>query len=82
MIAPMTAAADDTRAGLTPPAFGAARADNTTPARERTPAAGREPTPHEVLVRGVLVHRWAERDGTYAELVQRRSQSLSTLPGR
>jgi uncharacterized oxidoreductase len=41
-----------------------------------------EPTPHEVLVKGVLMHRWAERDGTYAELVERRSQSLSTLPNR
>ena len=41
-----------------------------------------EPTPHEVLVEGVLMHRWAERDGTYAELVERRSRSLSTLPNR
>ena len=40
------------------------------------------PTPNEILVKGVLQHRWAERDGTYAELVKRRSQSLSTLPGR
>jgi len=30
----------------------------------------------------VMQHRWAERDGTYAELVERRSQSLATLPGR
>ena len=41
-----------------------------------------DPTPHEVLVQGVLEHRWAERDGTYAELVARRSQALGTLPGR
>lgn len=41
-----------------------------------------QPTPHEVLVKGVLMHRWAERDGTYAELVERRSQSLSTLLNR
>ena len=41
-----------------------------------------EPTPDEVLVEGVRMHHWAERDGTYAELVARRSQSLSTLPGR
>ena len=41
-----------------------------------------DPTPHEVLVQGVRMHRWAERDGTYAELVARRSQALSTLPGR
>jgi hypothetical protein len=42
----------------------------------------REPTPPEVLVEGVRMHRWAERDGTYAELVERRSQALTTLPGR
>ncbi|MFC1431781.1 SDR family oxidoreductase [Streptacidiphilus sp. N1-3] len=41
-----------------------------------------EPTPHEILVRGVLMHRWAERDGTYAELVAQRSQGLAMLPSR
>ena len=41
-----------------------------------------EPTPHEILVKGVLMHRWAERDGTYDELVAQRSQALATLPGR
>ncbi|WP_297617963.1 SDR family oxidoreductase [Nocardia sp.] len=40
------------------------------------------PTSNEILVNGVLMHRWAERDGTYAELVERRSQSLGALPGR
>jgi uncharacterized oxidoreductase len=40
------------------------------------------PTPHEILVKGVLMHRWAERDGTYADLVAQRSQALSMLPGR
>jgi short-subunit dehydrogenase involved in D-alanine esterification of teichoic acids len=40
------------------------------------------PTSNEILVKGVLQHRWAERDGTYAELVERRSQSLTMLPGR
>jgi short-subunit dehydrogenase involved in D-alanine esterification of teichoic acids len=41
------------------------------------------PTPHEILVKGVLMHRWAERDGTYDELVAQRSQALATLlPGR
>jgi short-subunit dehydrogenase involved in D-alanine esterification of teichoic acids len=33
-------------------------------------------------IRVVLMHRWAERDGTYAELVAQRSGALSTLPGR
>ena len=43
---------------------------------------GQDPTPHEILVQGVLMHRWAERDGTYAELVAQRGQALATLPGR
>ncbi|MBX6383122.1 MAG: SDR family NAD(P)-dependent oxidoreductase [Microbispora sp.] len=41
-----------------------------------------DPTPHEILVKGVQMHRWAERDGTYAELVAQRSRALATLPGR
>ena len=41
-----------------------------------------DPTPHEILVQGVLMHRWAERDGTYDELVAERSQALAMLPGR
>jgi uncharacterized oxidoreductase len=40
------------------------------------------PTPPEILVKGVLMHRWAERDGTYDELVAQRSRALATLPGR
>jgi len=43
---------------------------------------GAEPTPHEVLVKAVLMHRWAEREGTYDELVAQRAQALSMLPGR
>jgi uncharacterized oxidoreductase len=41
-----------------------------------------DPTPREILVEGVLTHRWAERDGTYDDLVAQRSQALATLPGR
>ncbi|GAA4556951.1 SDR family oxidoreductase [Planotetraspora kaengkrachanensis] len=41
-----------------------------------------DPTPQEILVKGVLMHRWAERDGTYDELVAQRSQALAMLPGR
>jgi uncharacterized oxidoreductase len=41
-----------------------------------------DPTPHEILVEGVLMHRWAERDGTYAGLVRQRSAALAMLPGR
>ena len=41
-----------------------------------------DPTPHEILVKGVLMHRWAERDRTYDELVAQRSQALAMLPSR
>jgi short-subunit dehydrogenase involved in D-alanine esterification of teichoic acids len=41
-----------------------------------------EPTPREILVKAVHMHRWAERDGTYDELVAQRSGALSLLPGR
>jgi short-subunit dehydrogenase involved in D-alanine esterification of teichoic acids len=41
-----------------------------------------DPTPHEVLVKAVLMHRWAERDGTHDELVAQRSQALAMLPSR
>ncbi|USX55574.1 SDR family oxidoreductase [Lentzea sp. HUAS12] len=41
-----------------------------------------EPTPKEVLVEQVLMHRWAERDGTYDELVAQRARALSMLPAR
>ncbi|MCW2140137.1 SDR family oxidoreductase [Actinoplanes cyaneus] len=43
---------------------------------------GQHPTPDEILVQAVRQHRWAERDGTYADLVAQRSQALTTLPGR
>ena len=29
-----------------------------------------------------MLHRWAERDGTYDDLVAQRSQSLAMLPSR
>ncbi|NAZ77624.1 SDR family NAD(P)-dependent oxidoreductase [Kineococcus sp. T13] len=41
-----------------------------------------DPTPHEVVVRAAQRLRHAERDGTYADLLQQRSAALSTLPGR
>ncbi|MFC9807468.1 SDR family oxidoreductase [Streptomyces griseoaurantiacus] len=41
-----------------------------------------EPTPREILVEGVLGHRFAERDGTYEALVAQRSRALSMLPSR
>lgn len=41
-----------------------------------------DPSPNEIVVERAQPLRWAERDGTYAELLERRSQSLNTLPGR
>lgn len=41
-----------------------------------------EPTPREITVTAALPLRWAERDGTYTELLERRSQPLNNLPGR
>jgi uncharacterized oxidoreductase len=40
------------------------------------------PTPREIVVTAAQRLRWAERDGTYAALLEQRSLSLSTLPGR
>lgn len=40
------------------------------------------PTPDEILVERVLTHRWAERDGTYDDLVAKRAQALAMLPSR
>ena len=39
-------------------------------------------TPSEIVVEAAQRLRWAERDGTYAELLHARSQSLASLPGR
>jgi uncharacterized oxidoreductase len=33
-------------------------------------------------IKGVLMHRWAERDGTYDNLVAQRSQALAVFPDR
>ena len=75
---------------LVPPAVATAGQEKVNPAAlplegfldEVIALLSATPTPDEVLVEGVRMHRWAERDGTYAELVARRSQSLSSLPGR
>ena len=77
-------------AELVPPAVATAGQEEVNPAAlplerfldEVITLMSQNPTPNEILVEGVLMHRWAERDGTYAELVERRSQSLSNLPGR
>lgn len=41
-----------------------------------------EPTAREIVVKAAQPLRWAERDGTYAELLERRSAPLNNLPGR
>lgn len=40
------------------------------------------PTPNEIVVQAAQRLRWAERDGTYAELLAQRSRALATLLGR
>jgi len=40
------------------------------------------PTPDEIVVERAKTLRWAERDGTYADLLAQRSQALASLPGR
>jgi uncharacterized oxidoreductase len=41
-----------------------------------------QPTPREIVVKAAESLRWAERDGTYADLLVRRSAPLKKLPGR
>ncbi|MDX2814678.1 SDR family NAD(P)-dependent oxidoreductase [Streptomyces sp. PA03-5A] len=75
---------------LVPPAVATAGQEKVNPhalplddfATEVMQLLSEDPTPNEVLVKGVLMHRWAERDGTYDGLVAQRSQALTMLPGR
>ncbi|MEU0443174.1 SDR family NAD(P)-dependent oxidoreductase [Streptomyces sp. NPDC006186] len=75
---------------LVPPAVATAGQEKVNPnalpldefADEVMDLLAQEPTPREILVEGVLMHRWAERDGTYDALVAQRSQALAALPGR
>jgi uncharacterized oxidoreductase len=41
-----------------------------------------QPTPREIVVKAALALRWAEREGTYADFLERRSAPLKNLPGR
>jgi uncharacterized oxidoreductase len=76
-------------AEIVPPAVATAGQEKVNPAAllldayldEVMTLLAENPTPSEILVHGVLQHRWAERDGTYADLVARRSQALANLPG-
>jgi short-subunit dehydrogenase involved in D-alanine esterification of teichoic acids len=75
---------------LVPPAVATAGQEKVNPralpldafATEVMDLLAQEPTPREVPVKGVLMHRWAERDGTYDDLVAQRSRALAVLPGR
>ncbi|WP_030900527.1 SDR family oxidoreductase [Streptomyces sp. NRRL F-5126] len=75
---------------LVPPAVATSAQEQVNPhalplgdfAQEVMDLLAQEPTPREILVKGVLMHRWAERDGTYDDLVAQRSQALAMLPGR
>jgi short-subunit dehydrogenase involved in D-alanine esterification of teichoic acids len=75
---------------LVPPAIATAGQENIAPHAlpldgyldEVLALLGAEPTPNEILVQGVHMHRWAERDGSYADLVAQRSQLLPQLLGR
>ncbi|MEU1090414.1 SDR family NAD(P)-dependent oxidoreductase [Streptomyces sp. NPDC005892] len=75
---------------LVPPAVATAGQEKVNPqalpldgfATEVMELLAQDPTPDEILVERVLTHRWAERDGTYDDLVAKRSQALTMLPGR
>ncbi|MBV2363189.1 SDR family oxidoreductase [Streptomonospora nanhaiensis] len=75
---------------LVPPAVATGGQEKVNPhalplddfAEEAMGLLAQEPTPNEILVERVHMHRWAERDGTYADLVAQRSQALAMLPGR
>jgi short-subunit dehydrogenase involved in D-alanine esterification of teichoic acids len=74
---------------LVPPAVASAGQEKVNPhalpldsfADEVIELLAKSPTPREVLVQGVQMHRFAERDGTYDDLVAQRSGSLGMIPG-
>ncbi|GAA0303934.1 SDR family oxidoreductase [Kineococcus aurantiacus] len=75
---------------LVPPAVATAGQEKVNPAAlplddyldEALDLLTADPTPEEVVVQAARRLRWAERDGTYADLLRQRSQALATLPGR
>lgn len=75
---------------LVPPAVATAGQEKVNPAAlpldayldEVIDLLAQEPTPDEVVVQAAQRLRWAERDGTYADLLTARSRALDTLPGR
>jgi short-subunit dehydrogenase involved in D-alanine esterification of teichoic acids len=75
---------------LVPPAVATAGQEQLNPAAlpldgyldEVVELMTENPTPAEIVVDRARHLRWAEREGTYAELLARRSQSLGALPNR
>ncbi|WP_062650677.1 SDR family oxidoreductase [Streptomyces maremycinicus] len=75
---------------LVPPAVATAGQEKVNPhalplgdfATEVMQLLSADPTPREIVVKAALLHRWAERDGTYGDLVAQRSEALAMLPGR
>jgi short-subunit dehydrogenase involved in D-alanine esterification of teichoic acids len=75
---------------LVPPAIATAGQEKVNPAAlpldayldELLALLSADPTPNEIVVTAAHRLRWAERDGTYSELLAARSQALSMLPGR
>ncbi|MEV8529482.1 SDR family NAD(P)-dependent oxidoreductase [Streptomyces sp. NPDC052000] len=75
---------------LVPPAVATAGQEKVNPqalplddfATEVMQLLSQNPTPDEILVERVHTHRWAERDGTYDDLVAQRSRALAMLPSR
>ncbi|MEN0083379.1 MAG: SDR family NAD(P)-dependent oxidoreductase [Leifsonia sp.] len=67
---------------LVPPAVASSGQERVNPhaldlgdfATEVMDLLGKEPTPEQILVQGVQMHRWAEKNGTYDELVAQRAQ--------
>ncbi|MDM7884965.1 SDR family NAD(P)-dependent oxidoreductase [Curtobacterium citri] len=75
---------------LVPPAVATAGQEQLNPAAlpleayldEVMGILAEDPSPDEVVVERAQALRWAERDGTWDELLEQRSQALRTLPGR
>lgn len=73
---------------LIPPAVANAGAEKLNPAAlpldayldETLALLTTDPTPSEIVVERARPLRWAERDGTYTQLLTRRSQPLDNLP--
>jgi short-subunit dehydrogenase involved in D-alanine esterification of teichoic acids len=69
---------------LVPPAVATGGQENVNPhalpldafATEVMDLLSLEPTPNQILVQGVQMHRWAEKNGTYDGLVAQRAQLL------